>query len=196
MTDPLPASDTRRRIVATAIRLVEEKGARISMSQIARHAGVSRQTLYLQFGDRAGLFLELMLTRFETEPLAQVLLAAPDLPGEEAFDTYFRTWARLAVKLEPFIQPIWTAAMEDPELLAALRVADERLRKRQRQVFERLAEAGRLRSCWTVEEACESAWEMSLFLNFFGHAQNVRGWPPEQLEARAMAVLRAAFLAD
>lgn len=55
---PDAARDQRRReVLGAALELVVDVGyANASMTQIARHAGASKETLYSWFGDRAGLF--------------------------------------------------------------------------------------------------------------------------------------------
>lgn len=51
------AAETRRRIIDAVIdRLREAPAKRISVDAVARDAGVSRSTVYLIFGSRAGLF--------------------------------------------------------------------------------------------------------------------------------------------
>jgi len=55
------AARNRRRILAAAIELVEERGIDcVSMDDVARAAGVGPGTLYRRFGDRAGLALALL----------------------------------------------------------------------------------------------------------------------------------------
>ena len=51
-------SEVRTRILETAWRLIgERQDASVSLLEIAREAGVSRQTVYVNFGSRAGLLL-------------------------------------------------------------------------------------------------------------------------------------------
>jgi AcrR family transcriptional regulator len=55
------AARNRRRILAAAAALVEERGiACVSMEDVARAAGVGTGTLYRRFGDRAGLAIALL----------------------------------------------------------------------------------------------------------------------------------------
>ena len=51
--------DTRRRILDAAWTLLEERGIGIRIADIADKAGVSRQAVYLHFGDRSKLFVAL-----------------------------------------------------------------------------------------------------------------------------------------
>jgi AcrR family transcriptional regulator len=55
------AARNRRRILAAAAGLVDERGIdRVSMDDVARAASVGAGTLYRRFGDRAGLALALL----------------------------------------------------------------------------------------------------------------------------------------
>jgi AcrR family transcriptional regulator len=79
------AARNRRRILAAAARLVDERGIeRVSMEDVAHAAGVGTGTLYRRFGDRAGLALALLDE--ETRAFQDALIAgAPPLgPGAPA----------------------------------------------------------------------------------------------------------------
>ncbi|MFN2487225.1 MAG: TetR/AcrR family transcriptional regulator, partial [Acidimicrobiia bacterium] len=52
--------ETRRRILQATWKLIEELGPSIRLIDAADRAGVSRQAVYLHFGDRAGLLLALV----------------------------------------------------------------------------------------------------------------------------------------
>lgn len=52
--------ETRARILESARELAESMGPAMRLADVAAHAGVSRQAVYLHFGDRAGLVLALL----------------------------------------------------------------------------------------------------------------------------------------
>jgi AcrR family transcriptional regulator len=55
------AARNRRRILAAAARLIEERGVQhVSMDAIAASAGVGKGTLFRRFGDRSGLVMALL----------------------------------------------------------------------------------------------------------------------------------------
>jgi AcrR family transcriptional regulator len=62
--DPCERADAarnRRRILAAAARLIEERGVeQVSMDAIAAQAGVGKGTLFRRFGDRSGLVMALL----------------------------------------------------------------------------------------------------------------------------------------
>ena len=51
---------TRRRILQAAWELLEQRGAGVRLVDVADRAGVSRQAVYLHFGDRSGLLVALV----------------------------------------------------------------------------------------------------------------------------------------
>jgi AcrR family transcriptional regulator len=190
------APSTKERIIEAGRITFAKYGAKASMSRIAEAAGVSRQTLYLQFGDRIGLLQELASARFRTEPVAIAMLAAPDLPALEAFEGFCRNWIRTAILVEPSMRPYWREAEEDPELMAAVRRADKEFQNNYRKVFAKLAAAGFLRPIWTAEEATDAAYQTTMYGVFAGHLHNMRGWTADEIVERGMKVLRATFLTD
>lgn len=85
---PSPAKDrrvrrTRAALLGAAVALVTERGtANIPVSDIADAAGVSRQLVYLHYGDRDNLLLEAALDLARTD-LAQPRAETDELIGRE-----------------------------------------------------------------------------------------------------------------
>jgi AcrR family transcriptional regulator len=79
------AARNRQRVLAAARRLFAEHGLRqVSMSDVAREAGVAKGTVFHRFGDRAGLAVAL-LDEHERELQERVLRGPPPLgPGAPA----------------------------------------------------------------------------------------------------------------
>src|SRR3954453_24235843 len=76
------AARNRRRILAAAARLFEERGVeRTSMEAIASEAGVGKGTLFRRFGDRAGLVHALLDERERAFQEALIRGDAPLGPG-------------------------------------------------------------------------------------------------------------------
>ncbi|MDH3426552.1 MAG: TetR/AcrR family transcriptional regulator, partial [Acidimicrobiia bacterium] len=56
---PYGDPSTRARILDATWELVAEQGAGLKLSEVASRASVSRQAIYLHFGDRPGLLVAL-----------------------------------------------------------------------------------------------------------------------------------------
>jgi AcrR family transcriptional regulator len=79
------AEETRQRILdALYARLRERPAEPASVEEIARAARVSRSTIYLIFGSRAGLFDALAAELFRTGEFEQVELAVANPDGRES----------------------------------------------------------------------------------------------------------------
>ena len=81
----------RQAIRDSAIRLIAEQGMpNVSMSAVAKAAGVSRQTLYNHYSDLEAIVLDAARTEIETAggAIGEVVANAPDAPS--ALDTYVR----------------------------------------------------------------------------------------------------------
>lgn len=76
------AQRNRRLILETADRLLAERGATITLNEIAHAAGVGVATVYRRFPDLAALFNALFIERFTTfQEYAEAAARIPD-PGE------------------------------------------------------------------------------------------------------------------
>jgi AcrR family transcriptional regulator len=64
---PVNIASTRERIISTAAQLTAELGwSRVTMSLVAQRVGVSRQTVYNEFGSRADLAESMVLAELST----------------------------------------------------------------------------------------------------------------------------------
>jgi AcrR family transcriptional regulator len=194
MSNAVEPQSTRDRILEATLATVQKLGLRASMSRIAQAAGVSRQALYLKFGDRTGLLYSLIRNSTSADPDAVAMRAAVELPPLEAFEGFFRSWIRTAIKLESALRSFWREAEGDPELMRAVRQADKDFYDRYQQVFGKLDAARLLQPIWSAAEAADAAYATTMYGVFVGHLRNMRGWPPQKIEALAMKILRTTFL--
>ncbi len=127
------AAETRRLIVDAANRLLEGGPAQVSMEAVARAAGVTRLTLYKQFGSRSGL-LEAVFDengrRWGIARMAQVMQTPDAREGiGQAIDLLCEFWGA-----HPSFAGLHDAAAVDPEFAAALDTRNQR----RRMVFDTL----------------------------------------------------------
>ncbi|HEY4889420.1 MAG TPA: helix-turn-helix domain-containing protein [Candidatus Dormibacteraeota bacterium] len=144
---------TRSAILSAARQLVSELGPESSLGKVARRAGVSRITIYNQFGSKAGL----------VEALATEL--APGRRGLPADDVGADPSDELRRRIEQACS-VWAA---DPDLYRQLQ---GRAREQShesatvRALAERLAAGDLLRPGCSIKEAEDVIWILTSFPAF------------------------------
>ncbi len=155
---------TRSRILDAAWELVTEQGGRFKLSEVAARASVSRQAVYLHFGDRAGLLVALVQHMDDTLDLGESLArvhAAPD--GASLLEAAMRLNTTFWAKVFPVAQVLEAAQHEDEALGAAWR---DRMRFRHatfRAMIEALAERGELDEDWSIDDAAATLYAVAHF---------------------------------
>ena len=155
--------ETRGRILQAAWELIEERGAEVRLVDVAERAGVSRQGLYLHFGDRAGLLralVEFMDEVLGVEGMAAHVFAAPT--GLEMLERTVELYTVLAPRIDRVAQVLEAAQYEDPAVAAAWR---NRLNTRQavhRKIVQRISDEGQLADGWTVDAAAGLFYAITL----------------------------------
>jgi AcrR family transcriptional regulator len=132
------AGRTRSRILAAARDLVSELGPEASVGQVAGRAGVSRITIYNQFGSKSGLLAALST---QARPVSGDV--PPGEPGADPSD-----------ELRLRIEQACAAWATDPRLYRQLAVRTEGERSdHDHALAERLAAQDRLRPGCSIKEA-------------------------------------------
>lgn len=109
--------ETRAHMLATSWELIAERGSSLKVSEVARRAGVSRQTVYLHFGDRSGLLVALvdhMDERLDLGPSLAHVRAAPT--AAELLERAMRMNTQFWAAVYPVAQ-VLEAAQHDDEAL-------------------------------------------------------------------------------
>jgi len=155
---------TRDRILDATWELVTEQGARFKLADVATRGSVSRQAIYLHFGDRAGLLVALVQHMDETLDLAESLAhvhTADD--GATLLEAAMRLNTTFWAKVSPVAQVLEAAQHDDEALGAAWR---DRMRFRYatfRAMIEALAERGELDGGWRIEDAAATLYAVAHF---------------------------------
>lgn len=186
--------DTRTRILEAAWALVAEQGSRIKLADVAARASVSRQALYLHFGDRAGLLVALVNHMDESldlgESLAQVQ-AAPD--GATLLEAAMRLNTTFWAQVLPVAQVLEASQHDDPALGAAWR---DRMRFRQatfRGMIEALADRGELAEVWTIDDAAATLYAIAHF-DTWRELVTELGWSDDRYVESMTRLLQRALL--
>jgi AcrR family transcriptional regulator len=193
-----PPTDTRERILQVAREMIAKRGnAAISLVDVAQQAGVSRQTLYLLFGSRAGLLLALVdqIDRGSGVP-RQLAHLRESLPARQALTPYVRAWLDYLPIVFPVARALSAAATTgDADAHAAWESRMKLLRAGLVQITQGLHATGDLRDGWTPATAAE--WIFSLtHVDMWQHLVVESKWKPAAMMERIMATLHATLLRD
>jgi len=158
-----PAKKTMREaILDAAVQVFVERSEEVRLEDVAQKAGVSRQAVYIHFGSRTGLLVEMARHLDERFPLSEhveQLARAPS--GLDAID--------IAIPAPATYYPL---AYPIAKLFLAGRYADEAMRtawddrmKARRVICDllvrRLKEDGVLAPHWDVETATDALWVLT-----------------------------------
>ncbi len=189
-------SGTELRILKAAMSLTRARGiARVTMADVADAAGVSRQAVYLHFGSRARLLLEMVRYHDEAARITERMTAAMrDCAARDAIATYVRAWCEYLPELMPFASALSSAPASDKAAQAAWRDRMGFLRERAgARVIRRLAEEGLLAPGWTVEQATDWLWSQ-LHPDNWRHLVEEAGWDKRTFAERLASSLKSALL--
>jgi len=186
---------TRSRILDAGNRLLLEGGYhRVGLEMVARAAGVTRQTVYDQFGSKAGL-LGAMIAR--SEELAGLPLHLQKVMSQTDGLSMLRAMLDAVVAVEPLVYPysrlVYAARLDDP---VAADMWNARMTSRRAGmgiVFARLASDGRLRRGIGPEEAAEIAWALTS-PHQYEFLVIERGWSVERYRAHLEETISARLL--
>jgi AcrR family transcriptional regulator len=155
-------SSSRIRILDVARDLVAQRGAGISMADVARAAGVSRQAVYLHFNSRASLFVAVVRHMDEQDGIRSRCEAAlrHDDPVT-ALEGFVRAWLHYAEKIHVVASALLASRHDDPDAMSAWNDRMDELRAGFRHATRRLADAGRLRAGLDPATAADLAWAMT-----------------------------------
>jgi len=191
------SSETRERILDAAWTLLVKQGRLdVGMSEIAAAADVSRQTLHLAFGGRAGLLLEMARRADKRSHAGQrmrdAVLAKDD--GVASFKIYVEAWVEHLPEIYPVGALLSAARDTDPAARAAWEDRMEILRSGFARILRRAEAAGRLRANVGAVAAGDLAWSMT-HLDVWRHLVVERGWAPEDFAATQLGILTRELFA-
>jgi AcrR family transcriptional regulator len=158
------AEQTRRRILeALYQRLREAPTEPISLDHIARTARVSRSTVYLIFGSRAGLFCALAADVLEHR-LQDLLRAAADPDAIEGLRGTIRAGVRMYEGERDVLRALHSTAQLDPDGVGkAVQKMEEGRASGAAFRANRLAEQGILHPDLTAAQAADQIWLLTSF---------------------------------
>jgi AcrR family transcriptional regulator len=172
-----------------------ERGSALKLQQVAERAGVSRQALYLHFGDRQGLILALVRHMDETLDLADRLEHVYVAEGgDQLLDRAVRLSSEFWTKVAP-VANMLVGNLEDDALRSAWRDRMAFRRGTFRRMAERLSELGELAPPWEVDDAADLLYAVTHF-DSWRELTGELGWSEDHYVEAMSALLRRALLAD
>jgi AcrR family transcriptional regulator len=158
-------SSTRERILESARELIESTpSAPLSMSEVARATGISRQALYLHFPDRAALLLAVadhVDEREDLEAEVATVRAAPD--GAAQTRAWVDMQARRNPRIAPFARALDQSRHGDDATTAAWRDRTANRLAAAAAIVAQLRREGLVHRSWTTNEAAIVVWELVSF---------------------------------
>lgn len=188
------APETRERILRATWDILESNG-NVSLAQVAQTAGVSRQAVYLHFGDRVGLlvalvdFIDLSLG---SSRLRESVFDAPD--GVESLRRWVDTMSWYTAKIDAVCRVLECGQYGDEALAAAWR---NRMGRRRDDlvgwIIRRIAREGHLAPGWSVETATDLTYAVTMPVTWRELTVHL-AWSQEAYAEHVTAMLMSAFV--
>ena len=186
--------ETRSRILQATWELIEEVGPGVTLVDAADRAGVSRQAVYLHFGDRAGLLLALVQYMPESLGFQKMLANVFDAPtGAEMLERAVKLHSTYTSRIDSIAQVLEAAQYQDEELGAAWRDRMNASRAAHRAIIQRVADEGQLADGWTVDTAGDLFYTVTMNGPWRELTREL-GWTPEQYAENITRLLRRSLL--
>jgi len=192
--EPYGDPDTHARMLQAAWELALEQGPSLRLSDVATRAGVSRQAVYLHFGDRAKLLLELLAwgdQAFKLGDLLAQVTAARN--GVEALERMVQVHAAYSPRIDALARTLEAHQHQDPAVAAALRDRLDFRRAAHRAVIARIAAEGHLADGWTIDAAADLFFAVTLAAPW-RELTGTCGWSARQYAERMSQLLRRALI--
>ena len=187
---------TRRRILQAAWELLEQQGPGVRLADVAERAGVSRQAVYLHFGDRSGLLVALV--DFIDVSLGAVQLRAHiygAATGVESLERWIETMSWYTAKINRVTWVLESSQDQDKGLAAAWRDRMGRRQQHIRSIVERIAAEGRLAEGWSVDAAVDLIYVITM-PGAWRELTRERGWTAEQYTQHLTRLVQSALLSE
>ncbi|MEX0838776.1 MAG: TetR/AcrR family transcriptional regulator [Parvibaculum sp.] len=167
---------TRAEILDAAWALIAERGAGISLAEIAGAVGMTRQSIYVHFGSRGGLLIALVRRADDRADIRRKFMEAlAKTEPRTRLKACLAVWCSFVPEIYPVAQDLIRLRAGDSD---AAKAWDDRMTELQR-VFRSLTrglhEAGALAPHWTAARAADFLWAGSS-VETWGLLTVERGW--------------------
>ena len=187
--------DTRNKILTATWQLMEQRaGQGVSMSQIAKAAGVSRQALYLHFDSRTALMVATIRYVDEVKGLNERLkLFQQARGGVELLDACIDVWGNYIPEIYGIAKAMINTMDTDEASATAWNSCMSGLREMCVQIITALQDEGKLVPSWSAEEAVVIFWTM-ISVNNWQQLTVECGWSNAQYIHHMKLLLKRTFV--
>lgn len=150
---------TRTEILDCAWDLISKKGAEVSLAEIGKAAGISRQSVYDHFGSRGGLILALVRRaddRFDIK--ARLHAAFEDADPEVRLKNTIAVWITFVQEIYPVATDLIRLRSTDEAASVAWEDRMAELRQWLQQLTLSLEHDQALQEAWSAKSASEYLW--------------------------------------
>jgi len=188
-------SQTRNRILKSSLKLLEaSQGKGIRMSDIAKHAGISRQALYLHFATRAELLIA--TTHYLDEIKGAEERLAPSRSaksGIERLEAFIDAWGGYLPEIHAIANALIAMADTDEAAASAWNERMRDMREGCEAAINALAKDGNLSNAHSPKQATDLLW-MMLSVRNWEHLTMDCGWSREEYIERMKVLAQQAFV--
>ncbi len=159
MSSKKKVHETRADILDSAWTLIEKEGADVTLAQIAKHAGISRQSVYDHFGSRGGMLIALVRRTDERLSIKDKLFEA--FSNEDPQQRLAQTvdiWIDFVQEIYPVATDLIRLRKTDPDANAAWNDRMTELRLWLQLLTKSFADDGALNKSWSEKAAAEYLW--------------------------------------
>ncbi len=182
------AARSRKEMLDAAWALFVERGAAVSLAEIAAAVGMTRQSVYVHFGSRGGLLVALVRRADQREDIFAKFDKALALPDPaDRLDAYLKAWLAYVPKIDPVASDLIRLRVTDVDAAAAWADRMAALLACFRELSESLAKDRALAKGWTAAKAADYLWA-ACSVQAWGLLVKERGWSP----ASASKTIRAS----
>jgi AcrR family transcriptional regulator len=166
----------------------------VRIEDVAREAGVTRQSVYLHFGSRVGLLVALAEHVDATGSLGRLIDRIVTAPNAlAAVDAFVALQAEYNPEVYPLAMLLMDGRYTDEAAKAAWENRMESRRSGTKQLVQWLERDGLLKSEWDVDTATDAIWALAS-LQVWEQLVIDRGWSKERYEQHLRQILRAMFI--
>lgn len=185
---------TRAEILDSAWDLISDRGAEVSLAEIAKEAGISRQSVYDHFGSRGGLILALVRRTDERLDIkARFDEAFRTVDPAQRLEAAIEVWIRFVQEIYPVASDLIRLRTTDADASDAWEDRMSELRQWLGELTGSLERDGALQAHWTVMAAADYLWA-SFSVQTWGLLTRDCGWPEGEALDMLKRTIRQALL--